>query len=202
MAIRFEDVNEGLRRIVLSGRLDTAGSEQIAPKFAELTESAKGGVVVSLSAVKFLSSMAIGVLVKGAKAVQAKGGRMVLHVGDNDVIRQQAKASELIPTFEDGLTPKRRRSGAECLRHRLRSARGIDDSRGYVGRETRIRLARVCSTCPERSTRPGRPPRSLPRRGARERDQTWRANCAVIACAFAIRRAPRPRGMHSGALGQ
>jgi anti-anti-sigma factor len=75
MAIQFEDVNEGLRRIVLSGRLDTAGSEQIAPQFAELTESAKGGVVVYLSAVKFLSSMAIRVLVTGAKAVQAKGGR-------------------------------------------------------------------------------------------------------------------------------
>ena len=106
MAINFEDVNEGLRRIVLSGRLDTAGSEQIAPKFAELTESAKGGVVVSLSAVKFLSSMAIGVLVKGAKAVRAKGGRMVLHVGDNEVIIRTLEATginELIPTFQDAL---------------------------------------------------------------------------------------------------
>jgi len=106
MAIRFEDVNEGLRRIVLSGRLDTVGSEQIAPKFAELTESAKGGVVVSLSAVKFLSSMAIRVLVVGAKAAQAKGGRMVLHVGDNEVIIRTLEATginELIPTFQDAL---------------------------------------------------------------------------------------------------
>lgn len=104
MAINFEDVNEGLRRIVLSGRLDTVGSEQIAPKFAELTESAKGGVVVSLSAVKFLSSMAMRVLVMGAKAVQAKGGRMVLHVGDNEVIVRTLEATginELIPTFQD-----------------------------------------------------------------------------------------------------
>ena len=103
MAIRFEDVNE-VRRIVLSGRLDTAGSEQIAPQFAELTESAKGGVVVSLSAVKFLSSMAIRVLVMGAKAVQAKGGRMVLHVAENEVIIRTLEATginELIPTFQD-----------------------------------------------------------------------------------------------------
>jgi len=106
MAINFEDANECLRRIVLSGRLDTVGSEQIAPKFAELTESAKGGVVVSLSAVKFLSSMAIRVLVVGAKAVQAKGGRMVLHVGDNEVIIRTLEATginELIPTFQDAL---------------------------------------------------------------------------------------------------
>ena len=106
MAINFEDVNERLRRIVLSGRLDTAGSEQIAPKFAEIAESAKGGVVVSLSAVRFLSSMAIRVLVVGAKAVQAKGGRMVLHVGDNEVIVRTLEATginELIPTFQNAL---------------------------------------------------------------------------------------------------
>ena len=106
MAIRFKDENEDFRRIVLSGRLDTAGSEQIAPRFAELTESAKGGVVVSLSAVKFLSSMAIRVLVVGAKAVQAKGGRMVLHVAGNEVIIRTLEAmgiNELIPTFQDAL---------------------------------------------------------------------------------------------------
>ena len=106
MAIRFEDLNEGLRRIVLSGRLDTAGSEQIAPQFAELTESAKGGVVVYLSEVRFLSSMAIGVLVTGAKVVQAKGSRMVLHVAGNDVVIRTLEATginELIPTFQDSL---------------------------------------------------------------------------------------------------
>ena len=104
MAIRYEDVNEGLRRIVLSGRLDTAGSEQIAPQFAELAGSAKGRVVVYLSEVTFLSSMAIGVLVAGAKAVQAKGGRMVLHVAENEVIIRTLEATgidDLIPTFQD-----------------------------------------------------------------------------------------------------
>jgi anti-anti-sigma factor len=106
MAIRFEDVNEGLRRIVLSGRLDTAGSEEIAPRFAELTESAKGGVIVYLSAVRFLSSMAIRVLLVGAKAVQAKGGRMVLHVVENEVVIRTLEATginELIPTYQDEL---------------------------------------------------------------------------------------------------
>ena len=86
MAIRFEDVNEGLRRIVLSGRLDTAGSEQIAPQFAELTESAKGGVVVYLSEVRFLSSMAIRVLVTGAQAVQARGRK-----GASEVSRAECR---------------------------------------------------------------------------------------------------------------
>ena len=103
MAIRFEDVNEGLRRIVLSGRLDTAGSEEIAREFAELTQSSKG-VVVLLSEVKFLSSMAIGILIKGAKAVQAMGGLLALHVAENEVIIRTLEATginELIPTYRD-----------------------------------------------------------------------------------------------------
>ena len=104
MAIRYEDVNEGVRRIFLSGRLDTAGSEQIAPEFAALTESAGRGVVVHLSDVKFLSSMGIRALIAGAKAQQAKGGRMVLHVAGNEVVARTLEATgidELIPMFED-----------------------------------------------------------------------------------------------------
>jgi anti-anti-sigma factor len=103
MAIRFEDVNEDLRRIILSGRLDTAGSEEIARPFAELTQSAKG-VVVYLSEVRFLSSMAIGVLMKGAKSVNAMGGRLALHVAENEVIIRTLESTginELIPTFQD-----------------------------------------------------------------------------------------------------
>jgi anti-anti-sigma factor len=109
MAIRFEDVNEDLRRILLAGRLDTAGSEEIAREFAELTQSAKG-VVVYLSEVRFLSSMAIGMLVKGAKAVEAMGGRLVLHVAENEVVIRTLEATgidDLIPTFQDARDAER-----------------------------------------------------------------------------------------------
>jgi len=109
MAIRFEDQNEDLRRIVLSGRLDTAGSDEIARQFAELTQSAKG-VVVYLSEVRFLSSMAIGVLIKGAKSVQAMGGRLALHVAENEVIIRTLESTGidgLIPTFRDALDAER-----------------------------------------------------------------------------------------------
>jgi anti-anti-sigma factor len=103
MGIRFEDVNGDFRRIVLSGRLDTAGSEEVARQFGELTLSPMA-VVVHLSEVKFLSSMAIGMLLKGAKAVQRMGGRLALHVGENEVVIRTLEATginELIPTFKD-----------------------------------------------------------------------------------------------------
>jgi anti-sigma B factor antagonist len=104
MPIRYEDVNENFRRIFLSGRLDTAGSEQITTQFGELVESTKRGVVVDLSEVTFLSSMGIRALIANAKAQQAKGGRMVLQVEGNDVVVRTLEATgidELIPIFED-----------------------------------------------------------------------------------------------------
>jgi anti-anti-sigma factor len=104
MAIRYEDVNQDIRRIFLSGRLDTAGSEQIATMFAALAASAKRRVVVYLSDVTFLSSMGIRALIANAKAQQARGGRMVLHVAGNEVVSRTLEATgidELIPTFED-----------------------------------------------------------------------------------------------------
>lgn len=110
MAIRYEDVNEGVRRLFLSGRLDTAGSEQIAAEFAALAGSAKMGVVVDLSDVTFLSSMGIRALIAGAKAQQAKGGRTVLHVAGNEVVIRTLKATgidELIPIFEDAADAER-----------------------------------------------------------------------------------------------
>jgi anti-anti-sigma factor len=110
MAIRYEDVNEDIRRIFLSGRLDTAGSEQIATEFAALAGSAKRGVVVDLSDVTFLSSMGIRALVASAKAQQAKGGRVVLHVAGNEVVGRTLEATgidELIPTFEDAADAER-----------------------------------------------------------------------------------------------
>ncbi|MCC7325365.1 MAG: STAS domain-containing protein [Burkholderiales bacterium] len=104
MGIRYEDVTDGVRRIHLFGRLDTVGSEEIAGKLASLAESAKRGVVVYLSGVTFLSSMGIRALVSAAKALQARGGRLVLHVDGSDVVVRTLEATgvdELIPVFDD-----------------------------------------------------------------------------------------------------
>lgn len=103
MGIRYEDAND-VRRIHLSGRLDTVGSEQIAGELAGLASSAKRGVVIHLSEVTFLSSMGIRALIAAAKDVQAKGGRMVLHVDGSDVVVRTLEATgvdELIPVFDD-----------------------------------------------------------------------------------------------------
>jgi anti-anti-sigma factor len=104
MPLRYEDLNNEVRRISLSGRLDTVGSEEIADELASLSASANRGVVVDLSQVTFLSSMGIRALIAAAKARQANGGRMVLLVDGSDVVVRTLEATgvgELIPVYDD-----------------------------------------------------------------------------------------------------
>jgi anti-anti-sigma factor len=104
MSIRFEDLSNDVRRISLSGRLDTVGSEEIADELTSLAASANRGVIVDLSQVTFLSSMGIRALIAAAKARQANGGRMVLLVDGSDVVMRTIEATgidELIPVYED-----------------------------------------------------------------------------------------------------
>ena len=54
-SISFVDVNEGLRRILIIGRFDILGNDEISQKFAMLTTEAPKRVVVDLSNVSYLA---------------------------------------------------------------------------------------------------------------------------------------------------
>jgi anti-anti-sigma factor len=104
MPLQYLDSSNEVRRISLSGRLDTVGSEEISEELVSLAASAKRGVVVDLSQVTFLSSMGIRALISAAKARQANGGRMVLLVDGSDVVVRTLEATgvdELIPVYDD-----------------------------------------------------------------------------------------------------
>jgi anti-anti-sigma factor len=104
MPLQYQDSSNEVRRISLSGRLDTVGSEEISEELVSLAASAKRGVVVDLSQVTFLSSMGIRALISAAKARQANGGRMVLLVDGSDVVVRTLEATgvdELIPVYDD-----------------------------------------------------------------------------------------------------
>jgi anti-anti-sigma factor len=102
MSISYDDIGENLRRIMISGRLDLAGTDSVASQLAELTAAPKKGVVVDLSAVRFLASIGIRALLVSAKAVQERGGRMVLVVNEGSTAMMSLKATgldQLIPIF-------------------------------------------------------------------------------------------------------
>ena len=105
MSISYNDVGQDLRRIVISGRLDIPGTDSIASRLEELTAAPKKGVVVDLCALQFLASIGIRALITSAKAVQQRGGKMVLVVSDNSTVMMSLEATgidELIPVFRNG----------------------------------------------------------------------------------------------------
>jgi len=109
MAIDHEDVNEKLRRITLSGRLDIVGTGEIETRFAALAAGGYG-VVVDLSMVSFLASIGIRALISNAKSLQQRGGRMVLHVGANEGVSKTLSATgidTLIPMFREAADAER-----------------------------------------------------------------------------------------------
>ena len=104
MSASFEDVGADLRRITVSGRLDMEGTDTVSARLMELIEEPKKGVVVDISAVRFLASVGIRVLLAGAKAVQRRGGKIAIVVAGGSSVSMSLEATginELIPVFTD-----------------------------------------------------------------------------------------------------
>ena len=101
MSISHEDTGD-LRRIVISGRLDVEGTDSVASQLVELTQAPKKGIVVDLSSLKFLASIGIRALVESAKAVKARGGKMVLVAKSGSTVMMSIKATgvdQFVPVF-------------------------------------------------------------------------------------------------------
>jgi len=104
MPIEFEDSSETLRTIRITGRLDLIGTDEIATKFAALSTVNGRRVIVDLTDVSFLASIGIRSIITNAKALQQRGGRMVLFVGTNQPVAKTLETTgidSLIPLFSD-----------------------------------------------------------------------------------------------------
>ena len=101
MEMAVEDLAGGITKVVLRGRFDTTGAVVIEMPFNAIA-SEKRALVVDLSAVGFLSSYAIRVLLVGAKLVDGKGGKMAIVCPDNNVAKvlRTTGANALIPMFQ------------------------------------------------------------------------------------------------------
>lgn len=101
--ITHEDVGEDLRRIVITGRLDTPGTNEISAELRELAAAPRRGVIVDLSAVEFAASIAIGQLIVNAQAVKARGGHLVLIASAHSAVMISLKTTgidQVIPVFQ------------------------------------------------------------------------------------------------------
>jgi anti-sigma B factor antagonist len=102
MSIGFQDIGASLRRITISGRLDMEGTDAISVRLMELVEEPKMNVVLDISAVRFLASVGIRALIASAKAVQGRGGKLVILVGAGSSVAMSLEATglnDLVPVF-------------------------------------------------------------------------------------------------------
>jgi anti-anti-sigma factor len=98
MKMDVEELEGGVTIVVLRGRLGSAGVEAIDARFKEVAGS-KRAIVVDLSQVNFLTSIAIRMLVLGARAVANRGGKLVLASPSEwaSFVLQAAEIEQLIP---------------------------------------------------------------------------------------------------------
>lgn len=89
---------------MLSGRLDMLGMEEISLKLTSLTAIKPLPVIVDLRNVSFLASIGIRSIISSARALDQKGGHMVILLGDNDLVRATLESTgidDLIPMVAD-----------------------------------------------------------------------------------------------------
>jgi anti-anti-sigma factor len=104
VSVKHEDLSEGLRRIWLAGRMDMIGVGAIELPFTALAASRPISVLVDLTGVTFLASVGLRCIIQSAKALDLKGGRMALLVGDNALVcgtLETVGVGEIIPMFSD-----------------------------------------------------------------------------------------------------
>jgi anti-anti-sigma factor len=96
------DLENGLTRLVVSGRMDIEGSLAVDPVFAQVAEE-KTKVVADISNLTFLASLGLRTLVRSCKTLAAKGGNLVL-LGAQPGVEKVLKTSgvnTIIPVVAD-----------------------------------------------------------------------------------------------------
>ncbi len=91
MAISTEDVNSGITRVIVGGRLDIDGAAALDVQMNVIAAGQKA-VLVDLRGVSYLGSMGLRSLVAPARAIKSRGGKMVL-LGPNEFVGKVLKAS-------------------------------------------------------------------------------------------------------------
>jgi anti-anti-sigma factor len=103
MRLETEEIEGGVVRVRLSGRMDIAGVDAIAMPFAALAATNDRRVIVDLSGVDFLASIGIRAILQNARAHRMRGGGMVLLAPPPlvDEVLRAAGVSNVVPIVPD-----------------------------------------------------------------------------------------------------
>lgn len=102
MNMVIDELDSGVTLVGLSGRFDVNGAHAVDLHF-NVIAGAKTAVVVDLSEVDFIAHLGIRLLVTSAKAVQRKGGKLVIVAPEGHVsmVLKTAGMDSLTPIFQE-----------------------------------------------------------------------------------------------------
>ena len=102
MQFNVEQLDNGIKRVTLEGRLDMKGTAAIEDNFMIQTATKKDPVMVDMAGVDFIASIGVRMLVSNAKALARRGGHMVLvNVTDNvRGVLNSAGIDAIVPIYD------------------------------------------------------------------------------------------------------
>jgi anti-anti-sigma factor len=101
--LEVSELNDGIRCIKLSGRMDIQGTGALDTPFAAKSASVKSKVIVDISQVEFMASIGIRMLLSNAKAQDRRGGKMIL-LNPQPLVEETLRVAgidKLIPIYTD-----------------------------------------------------------------------------------------------------
>ena len=103
MHVEHDDLEDGVRVIRLKGRLDLEGTDAADLKLTSLAAARKGFVIVDMEGVDSMSSIGVSVIVRTARALMAREGRLVLLRPQPNVhdVLTRTRIDQIIPIFAD-----------------------------------------------------------------------------------------------------
>jgi anti-anti-sigma factor len=103
MDLEVQQLSDGIDRVNLAGRLDSAGVKVIDDRLISLSGTHAARILVDLSQVSFLASIGIRALLTAARALRKHGGRMVLFHPQSPVeeVLKVTAIESMIPIFHD-----------------------------------------------------------------------------------------------------
>jgi anti-sigma B factor antagonist len=103
MRLEIEQLEEGLTKVNLFGRMDIAGVDQIGLRLTSVTAVDRRRVIVDLTGVDFLASIGIRAILQNARALKLRGGSMVV-MGPGEFVAQvldSAGVGNVVPIVPD-----------------------------------------------------------------------------------------------------
>lgn len=97
------ELSDNTLQLSLDGRLDIEGTQAVEQKFGFATAIRPLNVIVDLSAVTFLASIGIRMLLTAARAQEARGGKVVLAAPQAPVrkVLEAAGVDQLVSLVND-----------------------------------------------------------------------------------------------------